>query len=260
MPPCSEAHLRLQVNFDKLSTLRPVFDAKNGTVTAANASPISDGAAALVLVSGRKAKELGLQVVARIRSFADAAQRPEHFTTAPSLAIPKALARANIAIQDVDFFEINEAFAAVALANTKLLNLDPAKVNVLGGSYEIIAGHILSYMYLCRSGGARSSSGMFRSSHRSDADVGVVQERWPHRMCWHLQWWRRCLGHGHRNALDLSLQFGPISSKVLSNLSKPVRPSFAFFYDLIWAHCLLNKMGKKNLFSLDCIFLLPGDQ
>lgn len=139
------AHLLLQVNFDKLSTLRPVFDAKNGTVTAANASPISDGAAALVLVSGRKAKELSLPVVARIRSFADAAQRPEHFTTAPSLAIPKALARAKLAIQDVDFFEINEAFAAVALANTKLLNLDPAKVNVLGGSYNINASHIFSY-------------------------------------------------------------------------------------------------------------------
>ena len=110
-----------------------MFDRQNGTVTAGNASPISDGAAALVLVSGKKAKELGLRVVARIKGFGDAAQKPEHFTTAPALAIPKALARANVSADDIDFFEINEAFAVVSIANAKLLNLDLNKVNVFGG-------------------------------------------------------------------------------------------------------------------------------
>lgn len=127
-----------RVNFDKLKTLRPVFQ-KDGTVTAANASAINDGAAALVVMSADKAKELGLKPIARIVSQASAAKEPEWFTTAPADAIPLALKRAGITIDDVDLFEINEAFSVVSLANNKLLNLDPAKVNIHGGAVSM--GH-----------------------------------------------------------------------------------------------------------------------
>ncbi len=128
------------VRFDKIPSLRPVFS-KDGTVTAANASTINDGASALILVSEEKVKELGLKPIAVIRGFADAAQDPIWFTTAPSLAIPKAIQRAGISADDVDFYEINEAFSAVALANNKELNLDPEKVNVHGGAVAL--GHPL---------------------------------------------------------------------------------------------------------------------
>ncbi|KAM0883492.1 hypothetical protein ACQ4PT_031597 [Festuca glaucescens] len=125
----------------KLRKLRPSFKDNAGTVTAGNASSISDGAAALVLVSGQKAEELGLQVLARIKGFADAAQAPELFTTTPALAIPKALAHAGLEPSCVDFYEINEAFAAVALANQKLLGIPSEKVNVHGGAVSL--GHPL---------------------------------------------------------------------------------------------------------------------
>ncbi|GAB2279807.1 hypothetical protein Dimus_014446 [Dionaea muscipula] len=125
----------------KLKKLPPSFKKNGGSVTAGNASLISDGAAALVLVSGKKAIELGLQVIARIRGFADAAQAPELFTTAPSLAIPKALSNAGLKASEVDFYEINEAFSVVALANQKLLGLDLEKVNVHGGA--VCLGHPL---------------------------------------------------------------------------------------------------------------------
>lgn len=128
------------VNFDKIPSLRPVFN-KDGTVTAANASTINDGASALVLVSKEKAEELGLTLVAKIRGFGDAAQEPLWFTTAPSLAIPKALAHAGVEKDDVDFWEVNEAFAAVAIANQKELKLDADKLNVFGGAVAI--GHPL---------------------------------------------------------------------------------------------------------------------
>lgn len=128
------------VNFDKIPSLRPVFD-KNGTVTAANASTINDGASALVLMSAKKAKELGLKPLARIRGFGDAAQDPLWFTTAPSLAIPKAMKMAGIEKKDVDFYEINEAFSAVAIANNRQLELDPEQVNVFGGAVAL--GHPL---------------------------------------------------------------------------------------------------------------------
>jgi acetyl-CoA C-acetyltransferase len=128
------------VNFDKIPTLKPVFK-KEGTVTAANASTLNDGAAALVLMSADKAKALGLKPLAKILAFADAQQAPEWFTTAPSKAIPLALKKANIAINEVDFFEINEAFSVVSLANNKELNLNAAKVNVNGGAVAI--GHPL---------------------------------------------------------------------------------------------------------------------
>ncbi|KAJ4704115.1 Acetyl-CoA acetyltransferase [Melia azedarach] len=124
----------------KLRKLRPSFK-DGGSVTAGNASIISDGAAALVLVSGAKALELGLQVIAKIRGFADAAKAPELFTTAPSLAIPKAISNAGLESCQVDYYEINEAFSVVALANQKLLGLNPEKLNAHGGAVSL--GHPL---------------------------------------------------------------------------------------------------------------------
>lgn len=128
------------VRFDKIPNLRPVFD-KEGTVTAANASTINDGASALVLMSAEKAAELGLSPIAKIRSFADAAQNSVWFTTAPAKAVPIALDRAGIEAGDVDFWELNEAFSVVSLANMKILGLDPAKVDVHGGAVAL--GHPL---------------------------------------------------------------------------------------------------------------------
>ncbi|MEQ9404560.1 MAG: acetyl-CoA C-acyltransferase [Cyclobacteriaceae bacterium] len=128
------------VNFDKIPTLRPVFN-KDGTVTAANASTINDGASALVLVSKDKADELGLTLIAKIRGFGDAAQDPMWFTTAPALAIPKALAHAGVEKDEVDYWEVNEAFSAVALANQEKLGLDSNRLNVFGGA--VAMGHPL---------------------------------------------------------------------------------------------------------------------
>ncbi|KAK7320256.1 hypothetical protein VNO77_29572 [Canavalia gladiata] len=125
----------------KLRKLRPSFKENGGSVTAGNASSISDGAAALVLVSGEKALKLGLKVIARINGYADAAQEPELFTTAPALAIPKAIGKAGLEASQIDFYEINEAFAVVALANQKLLGLNSEKVNVHGGAVSL--GHPL---------------------------------------------------------------------------------------------------------------------
>ncbi|KUF39030.1 acetyl-CoA C-acyltransferase [Myroides marinus] len=128
------------VKLDKITSLRPAFT-KEGTVTAANASTINDGAAAVVIMSEEKALALGLKPLAYIKGYADAAQEPEWFTTAPAKALPKALKKANIAIEDVDFFEFNEAFSVVGIANTKLLNINPEKVNVNGGAVSL--GHPL---------------------------------------------------------------------------------------------------------------------
>ena len=129
-----------KVNTDKVPQLRPVFK-KDGTVTAANASTLNDGASAVVLMSASKAAELGLDPIARITGYADAAQEPEWFTTAPAKALPKALAKAGITMDAVDFFEFNEAFSVVGLANMKLLGLDAATVNVHGGAVSL--GHPL---------------------------------------------------------------------------------------------------------------------
>ena len=127
-----------KVKFDKIPVLPPVFQ-KDGTVTAANASGINDGAAALVLMSARKAGELGVRPLARIRSFADAQQAPEWFTTAPAKALPLAIQRAGIKPDEIDFYEINEAFSVVALANNRQMKLDPQRVNVNGGAVSL--GH-----------------------------------------------------------------------------------------------------------------------
>ena len=129
-----------KAQFDKFAGLKPAFT-KEGTVTAANASTLNDGAAAVLLMSRDKADELGVKPLARIRGFADAEQAPEWFTTSPALAIPKALKHAGVAAAEVDFYEINEAFSVVSLANNKLLNLEGTKVNVYGGAVSL--GHPL---------------------------------------------------------------------------------------------------------------------
>jgi len=128
------------VKLEKIPALRPAFT-KDGTVTAANASTINDGAAALVLMSAEKAKELNLEPLASIKSYADAAQEPKWFTTAPAKALPKALDRAGLQLDDVDYFEFNEAFAVVGLANIKILGLNDTNVNVNGGAVAL--GHPL---------------------------------------------------------------------------------------------------------------------
>jgi acetyl-CoA C-acetyltransferase len=128
------------VKFDKIPSLKPVFK-KDGTVTAANASTLNDGAAAVILMNKEKADEMGIKPLAKIISYADAQQAPEWFTTSPSKSIPLALHRAGLSSQQIDFFEINEAFSVVAIANNQLLKLDPSKVNINGGAVAL--GHPL---------------------------------------------------------------------------------------------------------------------
>ena len=153
------------VNFDKIPNLRPVFD-KEGTVTAANASSINDGASALVLMSKDKADELEVKPIAKIRGFADAEQDPIWFTTSPSLAIPKAMKNAGVEKSDIDFFEINEAFSAVAIANNIKLELDPDQVNVFGGAVSL--GHPLG------ASGARILTTLNSVLSQKDGTVGVA--------------------------------------------------------------------------------------
>ena len=153
------------VKFEKIPSLRPVFS-KEGTVTAANASTINDGASAVLLVSENKLKELNLTPLAKIRGFADAAQEPIWFTTSPSLAIPKAMKHAGVEKKDVDFYEINEAFSAVALANNRELGLDNDKVNVNGGAVSL--GHPLG------ASGARILTTLNGVLHQNNAKIGVA--------------------------------------------------------------------------------------
>jgi acetyl-CoA C-acetyltransferase len=128
------------VKFDKIPELKPAFQ-KEGTVTAANASTMNDGAAALVLMSKEKAEELGLKPIAKIISYADAEQAPEWFTTTPAIAVPKAVAKAGLQMSDIDYWELNEAFSVVGIENTRRMKLDPSKVNVHGGAVSL--GHPL---------------------------------------------------------------------------------------------------------------------
>ncbi len=128
------------VMFDKIPGLKSAFQ-KDGSVTAANASTMNDGAAAVVLISKKKAEELGLTPIAKIKSFADAEQAPEWFTTAPALAVPKAVEKAGLTMEQIQYWELNEAFSVVGIENTKRMNLDPQKVNVNGGAVSI--GHPL---------------------------------------------------------------------------------------------------------------------
>jgi acetyl-CoA C-acetyltransferase len=128
------------VKFDKIAALKSPFE-KGGSVTAANASTINDGAAAVVLMSKERADALGIKPIAKILSYADAEQAPEWFTTTPSLAVPKAVQKAGLSLQQVDYFELNEAFSVVGIVNTQNMKLDPAKVNVNGGAVSL--GHPL---------------------------------------------------------------------------------------------------------------------
>lgn len=135
----SEDEEPTSASMGKFGRLRPAFKKENGTVTAANASSLNDGAAAMVLMSEDAALELGLKPLARILGFGDAEQDPVDFTTAPSLAVPRALAASGVQLSDIEFHEINEAFSVVALANMKILDLDQARVNVFGGAVAL--GH-----------------------------------------------------------------------------------------------------------------------
>ena len=153
------------VNFEKIPALKPAFS-KEGTVTAANASTLNDGAAAVILMSKEKAAALGIKPLARILGFADAAQDPMWFTTTPSLAIPKALKAAGVDAKGVDYYEINEAFSAVAIANNKKLGLDPKKVNVNGGA--VAMGHPLG------ASGARITITLTNVLRQNKASVGVA--------------------------------------------------------------------------------------
>ncbi len=156
-----------RVKFDKIPNLRPAFTKDGtGTVTAANASTINDGASALILASAEKVKELGLTPVAKIVSYADAAQEPEWFTTAPTLAAPLALKRAGMEWSDVDFTEVNEAFAVVPMAFAKNLNLDADKMNVFGGS--VAMGHPLG------ASGARILTTLNNVLHKKSGSVGLA--------------------------------------------------------------------------------------
>lgn len=153
------------VKLDKIPSLNAVFT-KDGTVTAANASTINDGAAALILMSEDKAKELGIKPLAYIKSYADAAQEPKWFTTSPSKALPKALDKVGMKISDIDYFEFNEAFAVVGLANSKILGLDNDKVNVNGGAVSL--GHPLG----CS--GARIIVTLLNVLQQNDAKTGAA--------------------------------------------------------------------------------------
>ena len=153
------------VNIDKIPSLRPVFD-KEGTITAANASTLNDGASALVLMSADKAVELNINPLAKIRSYADAAGEPEWFTTAPAKAIPIALDKAGFSKDDVDYFELNEAFSVVGLANMKILDLDAKKVNVNGGAVSL--GHPLG------SSGARIIVTLISVLKQNGGKIGVA--------------------------------------------------------------------------------------
>lgn len=154
-----------KVNFDRISTLKPVFQ-KDGTITAANASTLNDGASAVILMSKEKVNELGIKPLARILSFADASQSPEKFTTTPSKAIPKAIAKAGLKATDIEFYEINEAFSVVSIINNRLLKLDPSKVNVNGGAVSL--GHPLG----CS--GSRILTTLVNVLKQNDAAIGVA--------------------------------------------------------------------------------------
>jgi acetyl-CoA C-acetyltransferase len=153
------------VQLDKIPTLRPAFD-KEGTITAANASKLNDGASALILASEEAVEKYGLKPIAKIVSYADAAHAPEWFTTAPSLAVPKALKMAGVDVKDVDYFEFNEAFAVVGIINNRLLGIDSKKVNVYGGA--IALGHALG------NSGSRIVATLTSILHQEGGSIGVT--------------------------------------------------------------------------------------
>ena len=151
---------------DKIGSLKPAFDRTNGTITAANASSLNDGACALVLMTEQAALEKGIKPIARVRGFGDAAQAPIDFTTAPSLAVPIVLQNSGVEASDVDYHEINEAFSVVALANMQLLNLDPSRVNVFGGAVSL--GHPIGMS------GARIIGTLYNVLKHKDGSIGCA--------------------------------------------------------------------------------------
>ncbi len=153
------------VRFDKIPLLKPVFT-KDGTVTAANASTINDGGAALIITTRKKAEALGIKPLAKIVSYADAAHEPEWFTTAPAKAIPKALKKAGLSLDDIDYFELNEAFSVVGLVNMELMNIDPEKCNIYGGAVSL--GHPLGVS------GARIIMALINALKRNNAKYGAA--------------------------------------------------------------------------------------
>jgi acetyl-CoA C-acetyltransferase len=153
------------VKFDKIPALKPVF-VKDGTITAANASTMNDGASALVLMSKEKMESLGLKPLAKIIGYADAEQAPEWFTTTPSLAVPKAVEKAGLTMDKIDFFELNEAFSVVGLANMQIMNLDASKVNVNGGAVSL--GHPLG------NSGSRILVTLINILNQNNAKYGAV--------------------------------------------------------------------------------------
>ena len=153
------------VKIDKIPHLRPVFD-KEGTITAANASTLNDGASALILMSKDKAIELNIKPLAKIIAFTDAAQKPEKFTTTPAKAVEKLLEKVNLTTSDIDYYELNEAFSVVGIANTKLLNIDANKVNINGGAVSL--GHPLG------NSGSRILVTLTNILHQNNAKRGVA--------------------------------------------------------------------------------------
>jgi acetyl-CoA C-acetyltransferase len=153
------------VKFEKIPELKSAF-IKDGSVTAANASTMNDGAAALILMSKEKADALGIKPLAKIKGYADAEQAPEWFTTTPSLAVPKAVAKAGLKMEDIEYFELNEAFAVVGVVNMQKMNLDPAKVNVNGGAISL--GHPLG------ASGARILVTLISVLNQNNAKYGAV--------------------------------------------------------------------------------------
>ena len=156
---------RKNVKLDKIPNLRPVFD-KEGSITAANASTLNDGASALLLMSAKKAAELKITPIAKIKSYSDAAQEPEWFTTAPSKAIPIAIKKAGLKKNDVDYYELNEAFSVVGLANIKILGLNANKVNIHGGAVSL--GHPLG------SSGARIIVTLINVLKQNNGKIGAA--------------------------------------------------------------------------------------
>mmetsp|Transcript_1876 Transcript_1876/g.4134 ORF Transcript_1876/g.4134 Transcript_1876/m.4134 type:complete len:394 (+) Transcript_1876:49-1230(+) len=154
------------VEIDKIASLKPAFDRTSGTITAANASSLNDGACAMVLMTETEALDRGIKPLAKIRGFGDAAQAPVDFTTTPSLAVPVALRNAGVEASDVDFHEINEAFSVVALVNMQLLNLDPTRVNVFGGAVSL--GHPIGMS------GARIVGTLYNALKHKDGSIGCA--------------------------------------------------------------------------------------
>ena len=206
-----------RVKFEKIPSLRPAFS-KDGTVTAANASTINDGASALIIASEEAVKKYNLKPLAKIIAFADAAQEPQWFTTAPTLAAPKALKKAGMSLKDVDYFEVNEAFAVVTLAFNKVLDLDPQK-----GEYP---------WWCCFYG---SSARGIWSSNRYNFKWSTPANRGQNRLCCNLQWGRRRIFYRAGKSIIF-----PINRAKVAQKGREVKPFFPFLL-LTFIQCVKDR-------------------